>query len=377
MTFRLPYVTPSKRQFQQRSAPDQLHTDINFYPNPIPFNNSVLLGVTARNRLVSSDATDASEIWLFTTQTASPTIPLDMSTSRAVTYLTPPIYPNQVLQNFSTPVVNVWSTTSSNRTLPPDNFPNIALLQPVVVQSPFYTKDFSTSKATNWQPSPQYPNLVLLVPQAPVQAPFYTQDFSRPFTPVPAKTDQQSVNLNLFTNPIPFLSYDWSKPKAVKASVDPQYPNLIILQPVGAPFSQLDWSKAYSISPKASNQNDLPNLLLIQPSVPSNPLGIYGWLDWSYTKGPVIIVPDQNDLPNIVLPNTIPVPPEIIIGGGKWIEGVEALRRKAQQQAASNNIAVRQAAAVLSKMGGIARAKSLTSTQRSNIASNAAKARWK
>lgn len=54
---------------------------------------------------------------------------------------------------------------------------------------------------------------------------------------------------------------------------------------------------------------------------------------------------------------------------GRWIDDSKKIRPPSD--------AVRQAAAILSKMGGHARAASLTSTQRSNIASTAAKARWR
>jgi len=62
------------------------------------------------------------------------------------------------------------------------------------------------------------------------------------------------------------------------------------------------------------------------------------------------------------------------VGGGKekwrWLEELNKTK-------STHSSEVKTAAAILSKMGGHARAVSLTSTQRSNIASTAAKARWK
>lgn len=438
MTFRLPYITPAKDPIKGRSvfspvslplnvapiaspffqtdwprvkgiygsAPDQVHTDIGLFPNPIPVNNSNLLVPVSTVKLIVPDTQQVSR--LLTT----PFSPTDWSTVKFSAF---PVVPNYTNIALTAVVVTVdpikpydWGKQQNIPDFPvPVQYRNLNIS---TVGSPVIPFDWGKQQQNpNFPPLPQYPNIALNV--APVFFPFYTQDFSKPFTPTPAKPDQSGVNINLYTNPIPFgpydyssrfvdrftpvdqngvpnlvlpnsstpfVSYDWSKTKAVKASIDPQLPNVVILQPVGAPFSQLDWSKAYTITPRSSNQDDLPNLLLIQPSSPSTPLGLYGWIDWSRTQKPVIIVPDQNNLPNIVLPNTIPVPPVIIIGGSKWIKGMEAmLRRKAEQQTHSNTTAVRQAAAVLSKMGGIARAQALTKTQRSNIASNAAQARWK
>lgn len=67
--------------------------------------------------------------------------------------------------------------------------------------------------------------------------------------------------------------------------------------------------------------------------------------------------------------------PDATVGGKswKWKEGVKRL----QLHRHSLDVSVKKAAAVMSKAGGHARAASLTSTQRSNIASTAAKARWK
>lgn len=67
-----------------------------------------------------------------------------------------------------------------------------------------------------------------------------------------------------------------------------------------------------------------------------------------------------------------------IVGGAwRWKEGVAELQKNRQTVVVNQSIAIQKAAAVLSKMGGEARAKSLTAVQRTTIATNAAKARWK
>lgn len=66
---------------------------------------------------------------------------------------------------------------------------------------------------------------------------------------------------------------------------------------------------------------------------------------------------------------------EVLVGGKwRWAEGYKQLLESRRETA---DEAVRKAAAVLSRMGGIARAQSLTARQRSNIASKAAQTRWR
>lgn len=369
MTFRLPYVTPAKKP-QRWATPDATQAvNVQLFTNPIPFAQYDWPKVQSV-KYVSSDATDPSEMWLFPVATVSPFYTQDFSTSKRLPNIPVAVSPNLVLNQFSTPFVNnpVNNTKDLVGLLDQTQQTNINLFTNPI---PFAQLDYSkTGNIPDWAPPTAYPNLVINTTVVP--NPFIPVDYNRVFTPVIAKPDQQALNINIYTNPIPFGPYAWNSMRAAKASIDPQLPNLVILQPIGAPFSQLDWSKAYRVNPKSSNQNDLPNLLLIQPASPSNPLGIYGWLDWSRSKSPVIIVPDQNNLPNIVLPNT-PIPvPDILQAGGKtkWPKwGRETVQ--------SNDANIKAAAAVLSSLGGQARAKALTANQRSNIASIAAKARWK
>lgn len=405
----IPFVTTDRPRIIQVPLvppPQSLPLNINLYTNPIPVNNSRLLIGASKVKYVLPDSTDPSEMWLFPVTVTAPFYTQDFSTSKTLpNWFTSPTYPNLAIINTqpfnnsilliggkslatvsdATDASEMWllqvpAPFSQQNWAKPWTQPASLSDQTVLIifpEAPLVPVDLSSSTRLPSSSVLQYPNIALLNPVV-VQFPFYTQDFSRPFTPVPAKPDQQALNLNLYTNPIPFLSYDWSKPLDIKASIDPQYPNLILLQPVAPPFYQLDWSKAYTIRPKASNQNEVPNLLLIQPSIPSRPLGISSWLNVGYVKSPIIIVADQNNLPNIVLPNTVPVPPVIFIPGGKtvWIpRWGEKHRRQYGDEEVLNEI--KKAAAVLSSLGGHARAKSLTSKQRSNIASTAAKARWK
>lgn len=66
-------------------------------------------------------------------------------------------------------------------------------------------------------------------------------------------------------------------------------------------------------------------------------------------------------------------PPELLAGGKTWHrEFLKAQERLKEQQKTINKSAV-----ILATAGGYARAESLTSKQRSSIASKAAQTRWK
>lgn len=76
-------------------------------------------------------------------------------------------------------------------------------------------------------------------------------------------------------------------------------------------------------------------------------------------------------------------PPEQTVTGGRQIEEWEvseylvAAENYKRKVLASTNYVVSDIAAELGKLGGLARAKALTPTQRSNIASKAAQTRWR
>lgn len=412
-------------------VPDVTHTDILLYPNPIPINNAVLLVPSTR---VKSSPPDQIHLNILLP------IPFNQQDWAKLNILpdwsVPAQYPNIVLNTVQNPTIPFdWGKLG----VLPDFLPsgtiqtNINLFTNPI---PFLTPDFTTSRnIPDWLPPTQYPNLVLVPTVA--QNPFYTQDFSRPLTPVPAKPDQQALNLNLYTNPIPFAQYDWSKPQGIRGQpdqvytdlvlqnfstpfvqtdwskgsttyirLDQIYPNIILLQPVQVPFipvdyskpitvasvpspamgsnqnlftnpipfNQYDWTKLWGVRPIVSDQNNLPNIAGTNPSQPSTPLGLFGWTDWNKVKAPVILMPDQDNLPNLVLIINPIVPPVVFTPSGRYLKGYED---KLRNRLPTPSEQIRKAAAVLSSAGGHARAQSLTAKQRTNIASNAAKARWR
>lgn len=173
-------------------------------------------------------------------------------------------------------------------------------------------------------PSPDQiynPNLYSIVA---VFNPFNQIDWSKPFVPRPASPLDQTLNINLFTNPIPFNQIDWSKPvRSPRASVqtpDTLNPN-IFTNPI--PFNQVDWSRPVRIVKAARDEQPL-NLNLFSFIVVQVP---FNQTDWSrpfriplapFTASPPLnlnlftnpvpfMVTDR--LPNRRLPLVLPQPP--------------------------------------------------------------------
>lgn len=341
-------------------------------------------------------------------QFSTPFYTQDFATSHVVPdWASPPQYPNIVLlqpiaapfytQDFSKPFVPApakpdqqplntnlftnpipfgpYSWLKPNQPLPTKfvDYPNIALLNPVVVTNPFIAYDFS--KASAYLPSnPQHPpfnsclfDFVLL--------PLNAQEFTG-WVPLSAPPQQQPYNPNLYTPgtaPSPLIPFDYSYsirlPSVPQPSSGMALNINLLTNPT--PLNQIDWSKPYRIVPIASDQNSLPNLILYQPvpSNPSNPLGIYSWADlYKY----VTLHPNTPALlPNLTLVLPPPPPDTGPIGGWRWIDGVMRMREKQLDRRDQNASAV-----MLGKLGGLARAQALTTKQRSNIASKAAQVRW-
>lgn len=275
--------------------------------------------------------------------------------------------------------------------------------------APFVPLDTSSSRFSATRADPVYPNIVLLQPQGPVQSPFFPNDFATSHVLPDWLPPTQYLNLVL-SNPIPFNQLDWSKGFDIPSVPTTQYPNIILLAPVPSPFytqdfsktqflpsvpspqmgtnvnlftnplpfNKSDWTYYYAVKPIVSDQNNLPNIAGRNPSQSSTALGLFGWTDWNKVKSPVILIPDQDNLPNLVLiinpPTPIVVTPQ---GGGRSSKWLQDYQKAVDQQRQRQNPDVKKAAAVMSSLGGHARAASLTSKQRSTIASKAASIRWK
>lgn len=410
--------------------PQSLSLNLNLFTNPIPINNAVLLLSSSR---VKSSPPDQVHLNILL---PIPFNQLDWGKYQLnPDYPVPVQYPNIAVKVVQNPIVPIdWGRQANIPDfLPFVLYPNLNIR---TVGSPLIPLDWGKQQnIPDPLPPPQYPNLVLNT--VIVQFPFYTRDFSVPFVPVPAKPDQQALNLNLYKNPIPFAQYDWSKPVTVRANLSDQtypilvanfsapfnqtdwsktrwelispdqtYPNLLLIQPPAVPFfpvdfqknatipsvpspamgsnqnlftnpipnNQYDWTKLWGVRPIVSDQNNLPNIAVLNPFQPGTPLGLFVWMDWNKAKWPAILIPDQNNLPDLVLIINPITPIVVATPSGRYLKGYED---KLRARLPTPSEQIKKAAAILSSAGGHARAASLTSKQRSNIASTAAKARWK
>lgn len=250
------------KSFRPGVSPDQFYPNINIFPNPVPFTN--LFFDTVKDLPSLPPQQPSYNNLLYTVVTQTPTIPLDLSFSKIIpNWPVSTQYPNLVLQNFSTPL-NIVDMSSSR--INPD-----------------------------WLPVVIYPNLIL---QQPTTNPFYTQDFSRPFTPTLAKPDQQSVNINLYVNPIPFGPYDWQIPHSVQTGRQDNYLNLVIQGQVATPnpFFPIDLSRSDFLGSTLQFQNGL-NINLNTNPIP------FSQYDWPRVNGVKLIASDQTNLPDLVLKN--------------------------------------------------------------------------
>lgn len=210
--------------------------------------------------------------------------------------------------------------------------------------------------------------LLPLLTGAPVPRPYNQYDW--PLPTQPNRIDQtwiQGISGPARAAPVGVFStstWKWTFRDDV-GSVSSLSSALTFVQP---PFNQLDWPlpKAYPI-PDSVWISTNPNLQ--RPTITILPFNQYSW------PLPVIAKPIDGSW-IIEVPLLTPVVPIIVQGfAGKWRwkEGYNQLIEKRVVQPAED---IKKAAAVLSKMGGHARAQSLSSKQRSNIASTAAQARW-
>lgn len=380
MTFRKPYITPASQV--KGFAPDQLHTDVSLFPNPIPFSQTDWAPVKPQFR-VSQQTQTYNNLLYVAVAVAAPFSQTDWPRVVAVKPYVVDVqhtdillYPNNIpVNNF---VTNDFKLTNVKRFLPDVIYTNLNI---GTVGSPLIPLDWGRQQNNpDFLPPPQYPNVALLFSLAP--SPFFTRDFSTPFVPVPSKQDQRSLNINLYTNPIPF---DNSVPGGMKLKnvnrflPDVIYPNFNT-NTTGNPVAPLDWGRQQN-NPDFLPPPQYPNIaLLFAPVIPSTPLGLFNWINQGVVKLPVILVSDQNNLPNLSLYYApVPVPVADTPSGrqrSKWQKGVERIRLHTVQ-IRTVHPDIKKAAAHMASLGGHARAASLTSKARTQIATKAANTRWK
>lgn len=237
---------------------------------------------------------------------------------------------------------------------------------------------------TDW-PVPVYPyrpeytwTQSLRLPQ-PIGGPFNQLDWPNPKIAQPIEqTWLWNLQEFVIVPPMPHNQYDWPVPRGY-APID-QFWSQVFEKFSAIPFSQLDWKNPQQYIPILQSWiNNLP------PGVIGTITSPFNQYDWPVPKASSPI--DQYWAVNTSL---LPVPPPIPTGittGGRQVEEweVEQYLTAANEyykkviNAYNTQTAqdVSKIAAELGKRGGEARAKALTSTQRSNIATKAAQIRWK
>lgn len=173
--------------------------------------------------------------------------------------------------------------------------------------------------------------------------------------------------------PAPTLG--WFNPSdAVKTRTSFDSPATFVVRLPSVPISGMSWFEPLDRDRPAfkSYLESLPSVVLI-PGTPPTPISGIAWFE--PLPNTVRIVLGFSDSPALQQPIIQIIPTEVLVGGKwRWLEGVQKLNADTCGKLLPS---VKEAAAVLSSAGGHARAKALTQTQRSNIASNAAKIRWK
>src|SRR5260370_1158282 len=214
-------------------------------------------------------------------------------------------------------------------------------------------------------------NLLETTLSVSTQLPF-TQTFQSFFFPTPFSYNQYSAGLTNLPQPTPFFqNVDFPLP-VINKPIDPTWlQNLSeFLQSETFPFVQTDWKNPYPIYwYRDYNQN-----LVIY--IPTGALP-FSQFDWPLTKSPKPI--DQFFYQALVLNLPKPPTPPPIISSCIQITEAEVAAEVAQwwkRQEAASLIHPTEFAQLGASKGGIARAKSLTSTQRSTIATIGANTRW-
>lgn len=170
----------------------------------------------------------------------------------------------------------------------PDQIYNPNLYSVVVLTNPFNQTDFSVGRfprAPVFSDQSLNPNIFT----NPV--PFNQVDWNKPLRSPRTAQPPDTLNLNIFTNPIPFNQVDWSRPIRVSRVALDQQPlnlNLFSFVVVQVPFNQTDWSKPFRMP--------------LAPFATSPPLNLN-----MFTNPIPFMVTDR--LPNKRLPLAMPQPP--------------------------------------------------------------------
>lgn len=263
---RLPHITPDASVAQNPNL-----------PNPVPFNNELPRSRALRG---APDVSPSYNAALYAvTIVAAPFNQTDFATPRRLAGA-PPI-PDGLNPNlFTNPVPFnqvYWPSSFFPRAFaqPPSGFnPNLDP-KPFANQTPALSLQRSLPDDVS---QPYNPNLYTVAVAA---APFTQSDWAKPFFPRALQPSADSLNINLFTNPVPVANPAPAAPFAVRALPTPSQvynPNLYGVVTVSMPLNQFDFAKPFF--PRALPlPSDPLNINLFTNPVPFNQA------DWS--KSPV------------------------------------------------------------------------------------------
>jgi hypothetical protein len=243
------------------------------------------------------------------------------------------------------------------------------------IGSPFSQSDWPNPKPVNWYQD--WNNALAL--NMPVFIPSVVTNWDVP-TYINWYQDQR-VDLLQTTLAIPptkpFFQSDWANP-AQPSRIEQTWAKTYNLYGQDSlPNRQQHWPTPYPVQWYQNYQvNLLQTTLFTTPANP--PIRQY---DWTVPYPPLAINPSWTYTSQFAVP--APIPPATI-GGQYTEEDVDELTQayaRAMEFALKfrqgKPLSINEAAAALAKRGGEARAKSLSSSQRSSIAAHAASTRWK
>lgn len=241
-----------------KPVPPQASTyNSQIYTNPIPFNTRMSGSVSLFDMTPTLPGTPAYNLNLYgTTALSPPFIPILWGGAASVDFVLSPLHQVNYAGMYSQPVIPLQYGGGT----------------------------FISGKAADvYQP---YQNFY---PFVVVTAPFYQTSWPSvsPVKPVPPQPIP--YNDQLYTNPLPFAQYDWSKPFQIApraADVYQPYQNFYPLTVIFAPFYQSSWPSVNPVKPVP------PQATPYNSELYTNPIP-FAQYDWSK---PVSIAPKASDV---------------------------------------------------------------------------------
>lgn len=249
------------------SAPSQVPLNVNLFTNPIPF------GLNDFGKPVTIESVPAAlqpnNLVLAAVVVQAPFGLDDWSIAVRVKTLVP----DQIQRNplifsevpFNNPDWSKPQTVDSVPLLTLSNNVNL-LANPI----PFAQYDWSKPQQSPiWQGAISS-NFNVNLNVIPIAPPFVPIDWSKPFRVAGLPPGSGPVNINLFTNPVPFGQIDLSSSRGPQVTTSVSYPNFSLVN--GVPFIPTDFSSSRNLS--TTLPTIYPNLSLLNNPAPFTPIDL-------------------------------------------------------------------------------------------------------